>query len=78
MTERTVFCKKLQKELPGLEKAPFAGELGRQIFEHISAEAWDQWKDLQIKIINEYRLNMGEKKDYETLVTQMKLFLGLD
>lgn len=75
---RTVMCKKLGKELPGLEKAPFSGEVGEQIFNCISKQAWDMWKnDMQIKVLNEYRLNMGDKKDYEKLVEQMMLFLNL-
>lgn len=75
---RMIQCRKLGKELPGLEKPPFAGEMGKRIHDEISADAWAMWKDLQIKIINEYRLNLGDKKDYETLVTQMMAFLGFE
>lgn len=74
---RTVQCKKLLKDLPGLEKPPFGGPVGQTIFESISAEAWEAWKSLQIKILNEYRLNMAEKKDYQFLVDQMLTFLNL-
>ncbi len=73
-----VVCRKLERELPGLEKPPFGGELGKKIFETISAEAWKMWsQDMQIKVLNEYRLNMGDKKDYEILVDQMLRFLNL-
>ena len=75
---RTVKCLKLEKELPGLDKPPFGGEVGKRIFENISAEAWRMWKeDMQIKVLNEYRLNMGDAKDYQVLVDQMMLFLNL-
>lgn len=78
MSERLVFCSKFQKELPGLEKAPFGGEMGTTIFEKVSAEAWKLWKDdMQIKVLNEYRLNMADKNDYQKLVEQMLLFLNL-
>lgn len=80
MTEtlRTVQCVKYQQELPGLDKAPFAGEIGNEIFEKVSRKAWLEWKDdMQIKVLNEYRLNMGDRKDYETLVDQMLKFLNL-
>ena len=78
MTGRMVFCKKLEKELPGLEKAPFSGDVGEKIFQNISDQAWSMWKDdMQLKVINEYRLNLGDKKDYEALVEQMLLFLNL-
>ncbi len=76
--ERIVNCIKLSQELPGLSKPPFSGAVGQEIFEKISAKAWAMWKDdMQIKIINEYRLNMGKKEDYNMLVEQMMLFLNL-
>jgi Fe-S cluster biosynthesis and repair protein YggX len=75
---RKVFCKKFQNQLPGLEKPPFQGEIGKMIYESISEQAWLAWKnDMQIKVINEYRLNLGDKKDYHRLVEQMLLFLNL-
>jgi len=77
VNDRRVFCSKLEKELPGLAKPPFPGELGQEIFDHVSAEAWEMWLDLQIKLINEYHLNMGQKKDFETVVEQMRQFLNL-
>lgn len=78
MSERLVNCLKLNKELPGLEKPPFSGKIGQEIFEKISKTAWEMWtKDMQIKVINEYRLNMGDKDDYNMLVEQMLLFLNL-
>ncbi len=77
MTDRIVHCVKLEKDLPGLAKPPFSGETGQEIYEKVSAEAWEMWRDLQIKVINEYRLNMGDKNDYETLIRQMRLFLNL-
>ena len=40
---------------------------------------WDEWKnDVQIKILNEYRLNMANPEDYKTLVNQMLRFLNLE
>lgn len=74
---RSVLCKKFGKELPGLEKPPFPGKVGQQIFDNISADGWAAWKDLQIKIINEYRLNLAERKDYDLLMDQMLSFLNL-
>lgn len=76
---RTVFCKKLEKELPGLESAPFDGELGVEVFENISADAWKLWEDdMMIKVINEYRLNLSDVDNFNVLVKQMRLFLNLD
>ena len=78
MEVRTVNCKKLGRLAPGLSKPPFGGDIGKLIFENVSAEAWKSWsEDMQIKVINEYRLNMGKKEDYEVLVKQMLAFLNL-
>lgn len=78
MAERLVKCIKLGKELPGLDKPPFPGETGQQIFEKVSKQAWAMWRDdMQIKVLNEYRLNMANPKDYQALVDQMMLFLNL-
>jgi len=55
---RTVFCAKLQKELPGLNRVPYPGPLGQRIFEEISMEAWQGWLKHQTLLINENRLNV--------------------
>ena len=78
MAIRNVFCSRLKKEAPGLESPPFSGELGQEIFDKVSAESWLQWQDdMMIKIINEYRLDLTDVKQYNVLLDQMRAFLGL-
>ena len=55
---RTVFCRKLQQELPGLDMLPFPGPKGEEIFNNISKQAWGEWMTHQTTLINEMRLNM--------------------
>jgi Fe-S cluster biosynthesis and repair protein YggX len=55
---RTVFCKKYQKDLEGLSAAPLPGPKGQEIFDNISAQAWQEWMKLQTMLINEKQLNM--------------------
>lgn len=74
---RKVFCSKYKQELDGLDVPPFPGDVGKRIYENVSKQAWQEWQDLQIKIINEYRLNLSLKEDYEALRDQMLIFLGL-
>ena len=58
---RLVKCIKLGEDLPGLPKPPFPGEMGKKIFDSVSQKAWDMWKDMQIKILNEKMLeNSGD------------------
>ena len=42
---RTVFCKKLQRELPGLDSPPWPGDLGQRIYDNISTDAWKMWEE---------------------------------
>ena len=76
--KRMVKCSKLGRELPGLENPPFKGEAGRQVYENVSQEAWTEWWDeMQIKVLNEYRLNMAKPEDYQILFDKMMEFLNL-
>jgi Fe-S cluster biosynthesis and repair protein YggX len=72
---RTVHCAKLKEDLPGLPYKPFADELGQRIFENVSAQAWQQWIEHSKKIVNEYRLDLTQKKAHEVLKEQCEAFL---
>mgnify|MGYP003672886955 FL=1 len=74
---RTVNCIKLGHEAEGLKMAPYPGELGQRIFEHVSKQAWQQWLQHQTMLINEYRLTPIEPKDRKFLEDEMeKFFFG--
>ncbi|MDP1757745.1 MAG: oxidative damage protection protein [Pseudohongiella sp.] len=73
---RTVFCKKLQQELPGLPTPPYPGEKGRFIYENISAQAWQDWQKQQVMLINEKHLSMASPDDRRYLTEQMDRFLN--
>jgi Fe-S cluster biosynthesis and repair protein YggX len=72
---RTVHCAKLGKELEGLERPPYPGELGQKIYDSISKEAWQAWLKQQTILINEYRLSVIDPKAREFLEEQMQKFL---
>jgi Fe-S cluster biosynthesis and repair protein YggX len=71
---RTVFCAKLQKELPALDEAPWPGELGKRIQENVSAAAWKMWEDRMKMILNEYRLMPWQKEAQTLMAKQMEDF----
>jgi len=77
MTDRIVNCSKYKQPLPGLPKPPFRGEVGQRIFENVSARAWAEWKDMEIKVLNEYRLVLADPAQYQQLIDTMLSFLGL-
>ena len=71
---RTVFCAKLQKDLPALDEAPWPGELGKRIQENVSAQAWKMWEDRMKMILNEYRLMPWQKEALLLMAKQMEDF----
>lgn len=74
---RMVNCVKLSKEAPALERMPYPGELGKRIFNHVSAEAWQMWVKHQTILMNEYRLTPINPKDRKFLEEEMdKFFFG--
>lgn len=72
---RIIQCVKLNQAAEGLEKPPYPGELGQRIYEHISKEAWQAWRERQIKLINEYRLNLLDAGSHRLIEKEMKQFL---
>ena len=73
---RTVFCKLHNMELPGLDKPPFPGPKGQEIFENYSAQAWMGWQEMQTMLINEKHLNMMDKQARKYLTEQRDKFLA--
>lgn len=73
---RMVHCKKLGKELEGLDNPPFPGPKGQNIFENISKEAWSEWLEHQTRLINEKHLNMMDMTARTYLNEQRDKFLN--
>ena len=87
MTQRVVYCAKLQKEAPGIGEDDLQGsialemiesmggsELRQRIYENISMEAWELWKGFLTMILNEYRLNVMDPQADEFIRQQMEEF----
>jgi Fe-S cluster biosynthesis and repair protein YggX len=72
---RMVKCTKLGETLPGLPYKPFNDALGQRIYDSVSAQAWSLWIEHSKKIVNEYRLDLTQKKSHEVLKEQCEAFL---
>ena len=72
--QRTVKCVKFGKELPGLDYVPWTGELGKRVYENVSAEAWKMWIEHSKMIMNEYRLNPLDPNSHKLMEEQMEQF----
>jgi Fe-S cluster biosynthesis and repair protein YggX len=74
---RTVHCVKLDKDLDGLEKPPFKGDLGQRVFDNVSAQAWRGWLEHSKMLINEYRLDLTSETGQRLWMTECeKYFFG--
>jgi len=72
---RMVKCSKLGVELPGVPYKPFNNALGQRIYDSISQQAWHEWVEYSKKLVNEYRLDLTQKKAHEALQEQCEQFL---
>lgn len=75
---RTVFCKKYQQELTGLNTPPYPGPKGQAIFDTISEQAWKEWQTHQTMLINERQLNMMDLEARQFLQQEMDKFMAGD
>jgi len=73
---KTVFCKKLQKELPAMTIPPMPGKKGIELMETVSLEAWEAWKSHQTTLINEKHLDLSKDEDRQWLLEQMEKYFN--
>ena len=74
---RMVHCRKYGKEMEGLDKPPFPGPKGEEIFTTVSRQAWQDWLKHQTMLLNENRLNLADARARQYLARQMeKHFFG--
>ncbi len=78
-TTTTVFCSRHKRELPAItSRLTFSGDFAEQVRAHVSQQAWVEWLDMQIKVINEYRLHLGEAAHRQFLQDMAAKFFCLD
>ena len=73
---RLVMCTRLKRELPGLDTPPFPGPRGQEVFESVSADAWQDWQTLQTMLINEGQLNSLDPNTRKYLKEERDKFLA--
>jgi Fe-S cluster biosynthesis and repair protein YggX len=71
---RMVHCVKFDKEMPGLDRVPWKGELGQRVYENVSKEAWKLWVEYSKMLMNEYRLNPIDPNSQKIMTEQMEQF----
>ena len=73
---RSVFCKKYQQELEGLDAPPYPGPKGLDIFDNVSKKAWQDWQAHQTMLINEKHLSLVDPEARKYLQQEMDKFLA--
>ena len=73
---RKVLCKKYGKEMEGLLTAPYPGAKGKDIFDNVSKQAWEEWQARQVRLINEKQLSMINPEHRKYLLEQMDKFFA--
>jgi Fe-S cluster biosynthesis and repair protein YggX len=76
--QRMVLCSKLGKELPGLPFKPFTDELGQEIYDRVSKEAWGMWLRESPRYVNTYGIDLATAQGREFLRQQMRVFFGFE
>ncbi|MFT5138761.1 MAG: Fe-S cluster biosynthesis and repair protein YggX [Rhodothermales bacterium] len=71
---RMVNCQLLGEELEGLAFQTYPGELGKRIFDNISAKAWQEWLSHQTMLINEHRLSPINPEHRKFLEAEMEKY----
>ena len=70
-------CVRCGDDSPALAKPPFNDALGKKIHASVCQHCWAEWMGMQIRIINEYRLSLGDPQAQKALTEQMLAFLKL-
>jgi Fe-S cluster biosynthesis and repair protein YggX len=71
---RMVHCVKFDKDLPGLDRIPWRGEIGKRVYESVSKDAWKLWLEHSKMVMNEYRLNPLDPNSQKIMEEQMEQF----
>src|ERR1700690_2268483 len=69
-----VKCLKFGKEMPGLDRIPWKGGLGKRVYDSVSKEAWKLWNEHSKMVMNEFRLNPLDPNSQKVMEEQMEQF----
>ena len=67
-------CVKFGRELPGLDRVPWKGEIGKRVYENVSKDAWKMWLEHSKMVMNEYRLNPLDPNSQKIMEEQLEQF----
>jgi Fe-S cluster biosynthesis and repair protein YggX len=72
-----IHCRRCDRDAEGLARAPFPGPLGEEIVRSICRDCWNLWRENEVRVINELRLNFLDPDAQTVLERQLREFLRL-
>ncbi len=73
---RMILCRKYNAQMEGLDRPPYPGSKGLDIFENVSKQAWSEWQQQQTMLINEKQLSMMNPADRKYLQQEMDKYFA--
>ncbi len=73
-----VECVRCDRRAPAATGVFYGGTLGKEIGAKICADCWAEWRESEVMVINELRLNFMDAKSQDVLAEHMRRFLKLD
>lgn len=73
-----VTCVRCGETREGLDRAPYADELGEKIKEQACVACWDECRNVQVMMINEYRLDLSDPRAQEMIEKATRDFFGFE
>jgi len=71
-----VRCEENGQQITGI--ISFAGDFGKDVRERVCLGCWAEWSEMQIKVLNEYRLHMGEPSHRQLIQDYAYKFFRMD
>lgn len=69
-------CQRCGERPAGLDRpVPFRSPLREQVAERICPTCWSEWRAMQIKVINELALNLGDPRSHDIVEAHARDFL---
>lgn len=73
-----VQCARCNRQAAAASGVFYGGELGEQIKRRTCADCWAEWKNAEVMVINELKLNFMDPKSQDVLAKHLREFLLLD
>ena len=74
----TVLCRRCGKNAAALPGPPPGVADAQLIAESVCAECWEEWRLMEVRVINELKLNFMDPESDKKLTEHMRDFLKLD